>query len=106
MRLTALFISLAMCLTVVSFAQQTFIPPPPPPPPAAEAPTGFDNETNGMVDAITHQQDLAAFDAVAYLSWNTLTSAASTMRASSAATISTMRRMFAEVSVMTSALLD
>jgi hypothetical protein len=64
MRLTALFISLAMCLTVVSFAQQTFIPRPPPPPPAAEAPTGFDNETNGMVDAITHQQDLAAFDAV------------------------------------------
>ncbi|HJQ71210.1 MAG TPA: di-heme oxidoredictase family protein [Blastocatellia bacterium] len=29
---------------------------------AAEAPTGFDNQTNGMVDQATHDQDRAAFE--------------------------------------------
>jgi CxxC motif-containing protein (DUF1111 family) len=30
--------------------------------PAQEAPTGFDNETNGLVDAATHAADLESFD--------------------------------------------
>ncbi len=64
MRLTALFVSLALGLTVVSFAQQIIPPRLPPPAPLPEAPSGFDNESNGMVDAITHEQDRAAFDAV------------------------------------------
>lgn len=32
------------------------------PGPAVEAPTGFDNETNGLVDAETHAADLEVFD--------------------------------------------
>jgi len=34
------------------------------PPPATEAPTGFDNRSNGLVDEATHQADLAQFDEV------------------------------------------
>src|SRR5215469_12539976 len=34
------------------------------PPPATEAPTGFDNRSNGLVDEATHQADLAQFDDV------------------------------------------
>ncbi len=33
-------------------------------PPPAEAPTGFDDKSNGMVDEATHQNDLEAFDDV------------------------------------------
>src|SRR5215469_7631890 len=36
----------------------------PTPPPATEAPTGFDNRSNGLVDEATHQADLAQFDEV------------------------------------------
>ena len=32
--------------------------------PAPEAPTGFDNKTNGLVDDATHQADQAKFDEV------------------------------------------
>ena len=34
------------------------------PGPAVEAPTGFDNSSNGVVDEPTHQADLAKFDEV------------------------------------------
>jgi CxxC motif-containing protein (DUF1111 family) len=62
MRLAAICVGLCLCGTVVSLAQQqTFFPQPQPLP---EAPTGFDNKSNGMVDDITHQADLAAFDSV------------------------------------------
>jgi CxxC motif-containing protein (DUF1111 family) len=61
MRFAAICIALCMCLTVVSLAQQLR---PPPPVPLPEAPVGFDNKSNGMVDDATHQADLAAFDAV------------------------------------------
>jgi len=37
---------------------------PPVPTPAAEAPTGFDNRSNGITDEATHQADLAKFDEV------------------------------------------
>ncbi len=40
-------------LTLVSFAQQV-----------DEAPTGFDDKTNGMVDEATHAADLEAFDEI------------------------------------------
>ena len=36
----------------------------PAPGPVVEAPTGFDNSTNGVVDEPTHQADLAKFDAI------------------------------------------
>ena len=36
----------------------------PPSPPAPEAPTGFDNKSNGMVDDATHQADQAKFDEI------------------------------------------
>jgi len=61
MRFAAICIALCMCLTVVSLAQQLR---PPPPVPLPEAPVGFDNQSNGMVDDVTHQADLAAFDSV------------------------------------------
>jgi hypothetical protein len=56
MRFAAICIALCMCLTVVSLAQQLR---PPPPVPLPEAPVGFDNQSNGMVDDVTHQADLA-----------------------------------------------
>src|SRR5215813_2052884 len=41
-----------------------FAAPPAVPTPAAEAPTGFDNRSNGITDEATHQADLAKFDEV------------------------------------------
>jgi CxxC motif-containing protein (DUF1111 family) len=35
---------------------------------STDAPTGFDNKTNGMVDDVTHQADLAKFDELEQLS--------------------------------------
>ena len=35
--------------------------------PSPDAPTGFDDKTNGMVDDATHQADLAKFDALELL---------------------------------------
>jgi CxxC motif-containing protein (DUF1111 family) len=37
---------------------------PAPAPPALEAPTGFDNRSNGVADDGTHQADMAKFDAI------------------------------------------
>jgi CxxC motif-containing protein (DUF1111 family) len=37
---------------------------PAPAPPALEAPTGFDNRSNGVADEGTHQADMAKFDAI------------------------------------------
>lgn len=37
-------------------------------PPLSEAPTGFDNKSNGMVDAATHTADQAKFDEIEQLS--------------------------------------
>ena len=45
-------------------ASTVFAVSPPAPTPAAEAPTGFDNRSNGITDEATHQGDLAKFDEV------------------------------------------
>src|SRR5207244_13156066 len=45
---------LAVALFAVAFAAL----------PSSEAPTGFDNKSNGMVDDATHQADQAKFDEV------------------------------------------
>src|ERR1700688_1414671 len=37
-------------------------------PPSTEAPTGFDNKTNGVTDDATHQADQTKFDEVEQLS--------------------------------------
>ena len=53
-------------LTVLSLllANTAFASPTPAPASAAEAPTGFDNGSNGITDEATHQADLATFDEV------------------------------------------
>src|SRR6516164_10301695 len=43
-------------------ANTVFAAPAPVPTPATEAPTGFDNQGNGITDEATHQADLAKFD--------------------------------------------
>jgi CxxC motif-containing protein (DUF1111 family) len=45
-------------------AGSAFAAPPHTSMPTAEAPTGFDNESNGIADQATHQADLATFDEV------------------------------------------
>jgi CxxC motif-containing protein (DUF1111 family) len=50
-----------VCLLLASAA---FAAPAPAPPPATEAPTGFDNQSNGIGDDTTHQADLAKFDSI------------------------------------------
>src|ERR1700752_3426148 len=50
-----------LCLILAAAA---FAAPGPVPAPAMEAPTGFDNRGNGIVDDPTHQADLAKFDEV------------------------------------------
>ena len=50
-----------LCLILVNAA---FAAPPPPASPATEAPTGFDNSSNGITDDATHQADRAKFDEV------------------------------------------
>src|SRR5215471_9315677 len=45
-------------------ASAAFAAPPPPASPVTEAPTGFDNSSNGITDDATHQADLAKFDEV------------------------------------------
>jgi CxxC motif-containing protein (DUF1111 family) len=51
-------------LTVLSLALALDVSaaPAPVPTPALEAPTGFDNKSNGLTDEETHQADLAKFD--------------------------------------------
>jgi CxxC motif-containing protein (DUF1111 family) len=51
--LTALSLALALDVSAA---------PAPAPAPALEAPTGFDNKSNGLTDEETHQADLAKFD--------------------------------------------
>jgi len=55
-------ISLAVLFLVLSTT--VFAGSPPVPTPALEAPTGFDNRSNGIADEATHQADLAKFDEV------------------------------------------
>ena len=47
-----------LLLAALFFALASAVPPDP------EAPTGFDNKSNGMVDDATHQADQAKFDEV------------------------------------------
>ncbi|HVH67193.1 MAG TPA: di-heme oxidoredictase family protein [Gemmatimonadales bacterium] len=61
MWLTATTLTLAAC--GVAPPSQPFRPPDPSPS-AAEAPTGFDNKSNGVVDDSTHAADQDAFDEV------------------------------------------
>src|SRR5215468_6690680 len=49
-------------LTVLSLILAATVSAAPSLPPAAEAPTGFDNQSNGVTDEATHQADLAKFD--------------------------------------------
>src|SRR5579864_2619998 len=53
-------------LTLLSLVLATAVPAAPSPTQATalEAPSGFDNSSNGLVDETTHQTDLATFDAV------------------------------------------
>jgi hypothetical protein len=53
-----LFIAAAVCSLALIFAATRF----------PDAPTGFDNKTNGMVDDATHQADQDKFDEVEQLS--------------------------------------
>ncbi|HKV23078.1 MAG TPA: di-heme oxidoredictase family protein [Candidatus Acidoferrum sp.] len=53
---------LAGAVLFLSFGLLAAVPPP------AEAPTGFDNNSNGMVDAATHTADQAKFDEVEAIS--------------------------------------
>src|SRR5215469_7318172 len=55
-------ISLAVLFLVL--ANTVFAAPPPAATPAAEAPSGFDNRSNGITDEPTHLADLAKFDEV------------------------------------------
>jgi CxxC motif-containing protein (DUF1111 family) len=58
--------SAVISLTVLYLilANTAFAASPPAPTAAAEAPTGFDNRSNGITDEATHQADLAKFDEV------------------------------------------
>jgi CxxC motif-containing protein (DUF1111 family) len=51
-------------LTVLSLILAASVSAAPSLPPAPEAPTGFDNQSNGVTDEATHQADLATFDEV------------------------------------------
>jgi CxxC motif-containing protein (DUF1111 family) len=61
--LAPLTVALAAC-GVASPAPAPGPPPVSPPPPASEAPTGFDNKSNGVVGDSVHQADQAKFDEV------------------------------------------
>ena len=54
-----LFIAAAACVLIILISASTRFP---------DAPTGFDNRTNGMVDDATHQADQDKFDEVEQLS--------------------------------------
>ena len=56
-------VALAITACGVSTPSSPFTPPTPSPS-AAEAPVGFDNKSNGMVDDSTHDADRTAFDEV------------------------------------------
>src|SRR3954451_4157004 len=93
-------------------------PPPPPPPPNPPPPPPPKRRRNGLPPpppppcwaasgaAKTSVISLAVVAAFAYWSWKTFTVAESICAVSSAATIFTTRLTFADVSVMTSVLLD
>jgi len=51
-------------LTLILALDVSAAPAPAPAAAAAEAPTGFDNKSNGLVDEETHQADMAKFDVV------------------------------------------
>jgi CxxC motif-containing protein (DUF1111 family) len=58
--------NVTISLTVLSLliAAPVCVAQTPPPGPTREAPTGFDNLSNGLTDEATHQADLAQFDEV------------------------------------------
>jgi CxxC motif-containing protein (DUF1111 family) len=56
--------NVTISLSVLSLLLAAPVCAAPAPPPAPEAPTGFDNGSNGLTDDATHQADLATFDDV------------------------------------------
>jgi CxxC motif-containing protein (DUF1111 family) len=60
--------NMTISLTVLALLFAAPISAAPTPPPATEAPTGFDNRSNGLVDEATHQADLATFDEIEQIS--------------------------------------
>src|SRR5215468_8824377 len=56
--------NVTISLTVLTLLLVAPVSAAPTQPPATEAPTGFDNQSNGLTDEATHLADLATFDDV------------------------------------------